>query len=200
MRGRDWRAYHAATDGRPPRPTLLRALTGFTQEGRGPGLLAADLGCGIGRDALPLLRSGWRVLALDADAAALAELEARAAAEGLNRLATVHGRFETAKLPACDLVNASFALFACPPAAFGRLWSAVVEALRPNGRFAGQLLGPRDSWAARPGTTTQDRESLDRLLAALALEHLEEEECDAVTPFGEAKHWHIWHVNARRPA
>jgi tellurite methyltransferase len=199
MRGRDWRAYHAATDGRPPRPTLMRALAAFAREGRGPGLLAVDLGCGIGRDALPLLRAGWRVRALDADAAALAELEARAAAAGLSGLATAHGRFEETELPACDLVNASFALFACPPAAFGRLWARIVGVLRPNGRFAGQLLGPRDSWAARPGTTTLDRESLDGLLAALAVEHLEEEECDGVTPFGEAKRWHIWHVNARRP-
>ena len=48
----------------------------------GPGLLAVDLGSGIGRDALPLLRSGWRVLAVDREQAALDELEARAAARG----------------------------------------------------------------------------------------------------------------------
>ena len=63
---RDWPTYYRATDGRPPRPTLLRALDAFRREGRGPGLLAADLGCGIGRDALVLLRAGWRVWALDA--------------------------------------------------------------------------------------------------------------------------------------
>src|SRR3954466_13908705 len=60
----DWRPYYDATEGRPPRPTLLRALAGFAAEGRGPGLLAADLGCGIGRDALVLLHAGWRVWAL----------------------------------------------------------------------------------------------------------------------------------------
>ena len=195
----DWNGYYAATDGRPPRPTLLRALAAFAREGRGPSLRAVDLGCGIGRDALALLRAGWRVHAVDAEPAALAELERRAATEGLGSgLVTIHARFEATSLPACELVNASFSLFACPPARFGQAWAEIEPSLRPGGRFAGQLLGPRDGWADRPDTTTLDRAALDRLLAAFTLEHLEEEECDGVTPFGKPKHWHIWHVNACR--
>jgi SAM-dependent methyltransferase len=194
-----WRAYHAATDGRPPRPTMLRAIQAFAREGRGKGLLAVDLGCGIGRDALPLLRAGWRVWALDTEAEALAELARRATAEGLQGLTTVHGRLEATPLPACELVNASFSLFACPPDRFPAVWAAIRAALRPGGRFAGQLLGPRDSWAGRPGTTTVDRAELDALLAPpFEVERLEEEEGDSVTPVDEAKRWHIWHVNARR--
>lgn len=195
-----WRRYYAATDGRPPRPTLLHALEAFAREGRGPGLLAVDLGCGIGRDALPLLRAGWRVWALDAEAAALAGLAGRAAAEGLgDRLETVCARFEEAALPACALVNASFSLFACAPERFPAVWGRIEAALRPGGRFAGQLLGPRDSWAERPATTVIARDRLDALLAGLEVERIEEEEDDSVTPQGEAKHWHIWHVNARKP-
>jgi SAM-dependent methyltransferase len=177
---------------------LLRALDGFAAEGRGSGLRAADLGCGIGRDALVLLRAGWRVWALDAQAEALTELRRRADGEGLGALEPVHGRFEDTVLPPCDLVNASFALFACSPERFPTFWAGLVAALRPGGRFAGQLLGPRDSWAGRADTTSIDRAALDGLLAGLALERLEEEETDVVTPVGEPKHWHIWHVNARR--
>ena len=44
-----------------------------------------------------------------------------------------------------------------------------------------------------------DRAQLDRLLAGFVVERLEEEEDDSVTPRGEAKHWHIWHIVARRP-
>lgn len=194
----DWRTYYRATDKRPPRPTLLRALAAFAAEGRGPGLLAVDLGCGIGRDALPLLRSGWRVLAVDNEATALTELRARAAEEGLSGLATRCQSFERVRIPSCDLVNASFSLFACRPHAFPRLWRRILRALRPGGRFAGQLLGPNDSWASRPERCILDRPELDRLLLPLDVEHLEEEETDAVTPLGEAKRWHIWHVNARR--
>lgn len=195
----NWQRYYAATEGRPPRPTLLRALEAFAREGQPRGGLAVDLGCGIGRDALPLLRAGWQVWALDAEADALAKLAQRAAAEGLAGLTTVCARFEAAELPACDLVNASFSLFACEPGRLAEVWDKIGRTLRPGGRFAGHLLGPRDSWAGRPGTSIVTRVELDALLAGLTLEHLEEEEDDSVTPQGEAKHWHIWHINARRP-
>jgi hypothetical protein len=61
-------------------------------------------------------------------------------------------------------------------------------------------LGPNDSWAARPGCTAIGRAALDGLLEGFEVEALEEEETDSVTPQGEAKRWHIWHVNARRRA
>jgi tellurite methyltransferase len=198
--GDDWAPYYRATDGRPPRPTLLRALAAFRREGRGPGLHAADLGCGIGRDSLVLLRAGWRVWALDAEASALVELERRAAAGKLDGLTTTQGRFEDTTLPSSDLINASFSLFACQPDRFGAAWATIRTALRPGGRFAGQLLGPCDSWAAKPETTVVDPVRLTELLAGLEVERLEEEESDGVTPFGEAKHWHIWHLNALRPS
>jgi SAM-dependent methyltransferase len=200
MSAYDWQGYYRATDGRPPRPTLLRALAAFAREGLGTGGLAVDLGCGGGRDTLPLLRAGWRVWALDGEAEGLARLTQQAEAEGLPGLMAVLGRFEDTPLPACDLVNASFSLFACPPQYFPTLWAAIRAAIRPGGRFAGQLLGPRDSWAARPETSFVTRAGLDALLAPLEVEHLEEEEDDSVTPMGEAKHWHIWHVNARKPS
>lgn len=195
---RDWQRYYAVTENRPPRPTLLRALDAFAREKHPAGALAVDLGCGIGRDTLPLLRAGWRVWALDAEADALAKLRQRAEAERLPGLETVRVRFEEAELPPCDLVNASFALFACEPATLRRLWAEIVAKLRPGGRFAGHLLGPRDSWAGRPGTNVLTRGELDALLAPLEEERIEEEEDDSVTPQGEAKHWHVWHVNARK--
>jgi SAM-dependent methyltransferase len=194
----DWGRYHAATEGRPPRPTLLRAMQAFAREGGGPGLLALDLGCGIGRDALPLLRAGWRVLALDQEVPALEALARRAALDGLAGLEVVAASFATMRLPPADLVNASFSLFACEPAAFPAAWAKIRAAMKPGGRFAGQLLGPRDSWSVREGCTVLERAAVDRLLDGLEVERVEEEETDSVTPQGEAKHWHIWHVNARR--
>jgi tellurite methyltransferase len=98
-----------------------------------------------------------------------------------------------------NLVNASFALPFCPPAAFPGVWWRIVRSLRPGGRFTGQLLGDADSWAREPGITHFDKAELDELLAGLEVEHLWEEEADSVTPRGEAKHWHVFHVVARRP-
>jgi hypothetical protein len=47
--------------------------------------------------------------------------------------------------------------------------------------------------------THLDRAGVTRLLAGLEVELLEEEESDGVTPRGKPKHWHIFHVVARKP-
>lgn len=190
-----FRVYHAAVAGRPPRATLLRALAAFEAENRVG--FAVDLGAGEGRDAVALLQRGWAVLAIDSDAAALARLRGRAEIPPGARLVTLHGSFVDTAWPAADLVNASFALPLCPPERFAELWARLRASLLPGGRFAGQLYGERDNWAGRPGMTVHDRDAARALLAGWTIEHFEEEETDAVTPRGEAKHWHIFHVVAR---
>src|SRR5207302_10673033 len=103
-----WTAYYEATARRPPRRTLLDALARF-----GPSAtprLAVDLGCGDGRDAIELMRRGWRVLAIDAEPAAIERLRARPDLPPGAPLDSLCQRFEDAAWPAADLVNASFAL------------------------------------------------------------------------------------------
>ena len=185
--------YYDATAQRPPRKTLLAALARFATAG-----VAVDLGCGDGRDTIELLRRGWRVVAIDAEAEAIARLAARPDLPAAAALETEVARFETAHWPACDLVNASFALPLCPPAAFPALWQRIVASLAPGGRFAGQLYGERDGWAGNPGITFMRRAEAARLLATLEVELFEEEESDAVTPRGKPKHWHVFHIVARK--
>lgn len=190
-----FRVYHAAVAGRPPRPTLLRALAAFDGESRVG--FAVDLGAGEGRDTIALLKRGWSVLAIDSDATALAGLRGRRDLPPGARLVTLHGSFVDTAWPQADLVNASFALPLCPPERFPGLWARLRASLLPNGRFAGQLYGARDSWAGRPGLTVHSRDAARALLAGWTVEMFEEEETDAVTPRGEAKHWHIFHIVAR---
>lgn len=161
---------------------------------------ALDLGCGTGRDTVELLRRGWSVLAIDAEADAIAELKARPEAVSAgDRLETQVVRFETIALPACDLVNSSFALPLCGAEAFPFLWQRIRAALNPGGRIACQLFGPRDGFARRPEPPAiHGRAAVDALLAGMAVEMLDEEETDAVTPRGQTKHWHIFHVVARK--
>ena len=189
-----WSTYYANTEGRPPRPTLLRALEGFAEPG-----FAVDLGCGDGRDTIELLRRGWSVLAIDAAPEGIKRLAARPDLPAGARLETRCAGFETTEWPQADLVNASFALFFMEPRDFPALWRKIIHSIKPGGRFAGQLLGERDSWVARPRMVGVDRPGLDRLLEGLTVEHLEEEETDSVTPMGEAKHWHIFHLVLRKP-
>jgi SAM-dependent methyltransferase len=193
-----WRAYYAKAGLGPPRPTLLHALDRLAAD-RIPRGHAVDLGCGVGRDTLELLRRGWHVTAIDQEQDALDGLLAEATARGLPGPEPVRSRFEMVDLPPCHLVNASFALFFCPPDAFAELWRRVRAALMPGGRFAGQLLGPEDSWAAKREVTAHGPAELTAMLSGWAVERLEREETDSITPRGEAKRWDIWHLVLRRP-
>ena len=81
-----------------------------------------------------------------------------------------------------------------------RLWNRIREELPPGGRFSGQWYGPRDSWVGRPGMTFVGRDEALALLDGFELEMFEEEEADGTTPRGNAKHWHIFHIVARKLA
>jgi tellurite methyltransferase len=195
-RDSDWRDYYERTSGRPPRRTLLFALERFGDDGRTRS--AVDLGCGEGRDTIELLRRGWSVLAIDAEPPAVARLEARPDLPRGAALATRIARFEDADWGAVDLVNASFALPLCPPERFPSVWARIVRSLKPGGRFAGQLFGERDEWVGEPGITHLTRTEAERLLDGLAIELFEEEETDTATPYGKPKHWHLFHIVARK--
>lgn len=192
-RSSEWRDYYAKMAGRPPRRTLLAALERFA----GPGE-AVDLGCGEGRDTVELLRRGWRVLAIDAEKEALARLRARPDLPEGARLETRCARFEETDWPKADLVNASFALPLVAPESFPALWQKLARSLQPGGRFSGQLLGERDGWRGDKAITFLSRDAAERLLSGFAVELFEEEESDGATPYGKQKHWHLFHIVARK--
>lgn len=194
---RDWPGYFGSVLGKPARETLLAALDSFEREGRKPGL-AVDLGAGEGRDTLELLRRGWRVLATDGHPEAFGHLWPRVPPEQRDLLTTEEASFADTRIPPCDLVNASFALPFCEPRDFAGLWNRIVAAIRPGGRFAGQLFGDRDSWAALPDRSHQTREEVDRMLAGFEVEMLKVEEKDETPDVRKPKHWHVFHVVARK--
>ena len=191
-----WAAYYEKLRERPPRRTLLAALDRFGPASKDN--LAVDLGCGDGRDVVEMLRRGWRVVAVDSEPEALRQLQARPLPEGCE-LTPILARFEEVPLPiGLSLVNSSFALPLCEPDAFHAVWERIREALPVGGRFSGQWYGPRDSWVGRAGMTFVSRDEALVLLKGFELEMFEEEEADGVTPRGNAKHWHIFHIVARK--
>jgi SAM-dependent methyltransferase len=196
-RPREWRSYYEKTGTRPPRKTLIHALDRFEAEGRPPGF-ALDLGCGSGRDTIEILRRCWPVLAIDAEQSAIEALSARDDLPDGARLETRVARFEETTLPAADLINSAFALPLCTPPAFADLWQRILDRLRPGGRFSGQLFGTNDSWVGNPTITFLTRPEAEALLAPLTVEMFDEEEDDSVTPWGSEKHWHIFHIVARK--
>lgn len=198
---RDWPGYFGVVLGKPARETLLFALDRFEREGAfnsRSAPLAIDLGCGEGRDTLELLRRGWRVLAIDSHPMAFDLLLPRAPTEHRERLTARAASFEGLDLPAAKLVNASFSLPFCEPAHFDALWSRIVAAVEPGGRFAGQLFGDRDSWATIPDRSHQTEQRARDMFAAFDIEEFRAEEKDDNDALGNPKHWHVFHVVAQR--
>ena len=113
-------------------------------------------------------------------------------------LETVVGTFEETQLPDCDLVNASYALPFCAPQHFAEFWCRIVNAIRPSGRFAGQFFGDRDTWESIPGRCHQSQEEVSKLLEGLEIEVMDIEEADDEPDVRSPKHWHLFHVVARK--
>ena len=195
---RDWPGYFRAVQGKEPRETLVQVLDRFDADGLPPDPFAIDLGCGEGRDTAELLRRGWRVLAIDGHPLALDLITHRPDLMHPDRVETRCALIEEAELPTCDLLNASFTLPFCRPEAFATLWERVVAAIRPGGRFAGQLFGDRDSWAAIPDRSHHTRAQAEAVLAPFELERFDEESRDGEDCAGNAKHWHLFHIIGRK--
>jgi SAM-dependent methyltransferase len=218
----EW-AKHYAKAGTEARETLLAALERFESENSEISetsiaaetnypsdfdhhhydLKAVDLGCGGGRDTFELLRRGWVVLAIDAAATAVGTLRSALDSEKIrpaeSRLTTKVTRFEDAEWSGpVDLVNSSFALPLCAKNDFMNVWRRIFQSLRVGGRFCGQLYGVRDQWNGNPTNTHLSRDEIDDLLTGFTVEMCREEEMDAVTPHGTNKHWHIFHIVARK--
>ncbi|HSG48162.1 MAG TPA: class I SAM-dependent methyltransferase [Longimicrobiales bacterium] len=193
----DWPGYFQSVLGKGPRETLVAALESFAREGLSDGL-AVDIAAGEGRDSLELLRRGWWVVATDNHPDAFPLLWSRVPEALRSRLRTLEVDFADTEVPDCELVNASFALPFCCREDFPGLWRRIVTAIRPGGRFAGQFFGDRDTWASLPGRTHHSRDEILQLLEDFQIEMMDEEEKDDPPDRRSPKHWHLFHVVARK--
>jgi hypothetical protein len=115
------------------------------------------------------------------------------------RLVTRVSDLATARIPACDLVNASLSLPFLAPDAFAQVWDRIVAALGPGGRFAGMLFGDRDESASEPTMTCLPPDRIRALLAAFEIETWSEKDDEnGRTALGEPHHFHLVEVVARR--
>lgn len=193
-----WNEYYAATETRPPRETLLKALECVPRDGR-----AIDLGCGCGHDTIAMLEHGLRVTAIDATQEATARTVRAAQQQHLNeRLQTFTRPFERVEFGTYHLINASFSLPFCAFQEFPALWGRIRAALLPGGVFSGQLFGDHDQWVKEPTHNVQvflSRAQVDELTAGLERLHFEEFEGDGKTATGKPRYWHVFHMVLRQP-
>ena len=196
--GANWHAYYQAVRNRPPRETLIQALALAADERDATKRFAIDLGCGSGIDTFALLQHGWRVLAIDREAEAIAQVQAGTQPEYQAYLQTQLAAFEDLALPPADLINASFSLPFCHPQHFAALCASITSALRPGGYFAGHFFGNRDGWAHIATMSFHTAEHVTSLLHDFDQEYVQEREEDGTTALGAAKHWHVFSVVARK--
>ncbi|MCW5937743.1 MAG: class I SAM-dependent methyltransferase [Fimbriimonadaceae bacterium] len=183
-------AYFNATKGRGPNPFLTIA-----EPHLGPIGHALDLGAGVGNTARWLADRGWTVHAVEPNQDAHRFFaETAGEAEGV-ALEAAH--FHNASLGSYDAVLALFTLFFEEPGRFPATWRRLTASLRPGGVFAGQFLGPNDDWSER--CLTHSRAEVEALFPGWEFLHFEEVDRDGDTALGEAKHWHVFHVIARKP-
>ena len=205
---RDGRArYYASIAQRPPNDALLEALRRFDVEpAPSSPRFAVDLGCGQGRDTFELLRRGWRVLAIDAAPEAIDLLLDNPDLTRRDCLDTQVATFQSARWPAPDLLNASYSIPFCPAEEFPALWQRIVDSLPRGARFCGTLFGDQDQWAT-PGAHSRTfgpsvhhtRAEVETLLTPFDVEWLDErDEPNATTATGQGKHWHAFHIVARK--
>jgi SAM-dependent methyltransferase len=188
-----WTDYYDEQGEREPRELLLGALASFSVPGD-----ATDLGCGQGIETVAMLDRGWNVFATDAEPEAIRRLEVRLTQDRAARCTVKLARMEDVELPPADLVHAGFSLFFCSPGRFAEVWTNVRGSIQPGGRFAGEILGDRDTWAGDREMAFFDEPAARALFDGFDLERFDEEENDGEACSGP-KHWHVFHVIARHP-
>ena len=190
----DWGRFYSFTKDSPPWPLLVRAAALARKNGR-----ALDLGAGAGRDTRYLLGQGFQVTAVDAEPRSVALLAALHDAH----LRTVRSSFEGFDFTVAtyDLISAQFSLPFTPKDRFAGMFARLKAALAPGGIFAGQLFGMHDQWNTPDNTMTfHTHAEAESLLSDLETIELTEEDADGHTADGSPKHWHVFHILARKPS
>ena len=177
----------------PPRPLLTRAVGLARSKDR-----ALDAGAGALNATKYLISAGFaHVTALDASPASQ-----RVAAElPPDQVSFILTPFENFAFPdrSFDLVNAEFSLPFIRRGEFAAVFAALLGSVRPAGVFAGQLFGPNDSWNTPESSMNfHSHDEVVRLLGGFDIVELDEEDHPGTTKLGEPKHWHIFHIIARR--
>jgi len=159
---------------------------------------AVELGCGSGVDTIKLAKSGWRVYAVDSTPDGFTNIISKLPEEKRGSVECVHAYFEDMRIPEADLVYSVFSVPFCRPEYFDEFWGRIVSAIRPGGRFAGNLFGVNDEWAYMPAATFIEKERLEELFDEFEIEHFREQYSVGPAVLTPTKLWHLFDIVARK--
>lgn len=189
MNNSNWLKHQELTKNNPPSKLLIEALQHV-----GNGRVAIDIGDGALKDARYLLQQGFDVTVIDQ---IIRSPDDDTLLDNLHCHTTAFDQFEFKK-DTFDLATAMFALPFNPPESFDAVFDSIKSSLKPSGIFCGQFFGTRDEWSNNPKMTFHTKEQVEHLLSDLETISLVEIEKDSKTADGNPKHWHIFHVIARK--
>jgi tellurite methyltransferase len=97
------------------------------------------------------------------------------------------------------LITAQFSLPFNGKEGFDVLWNKIVASLKPRGVFTVQLFGINDDWNVDGSKLVfHSRKEVEELLTGLEVLKLEEVDKDGKLSNRNPKHWHVFHIIARR--
>lgn len=189
----NWETYAKVHANRKPREQLVRAVSLCTTKDS-----ALDLGAGTLVESTYLLEAGFaHVTAVDSSPQSK-EFATYINAENFSLINESFNNF-TFETNIYDLINAQYALPFHGQKDFDIFINQIIQSLKPEGVFVGQLFGDRDEWN-KPDTKLafQTKEEAQKLLSPLELIEFIEEEKEGTTAAGATKHWHVFHFIARK--
>ena len=159
---------------------------------------ALDLGFGAGRDVKFLLEKGFTVTAVDKEPKAAEYL--KELSQG--NLKIVISPFEDFNFEKekYDLINAQFSLPFTDREKFSEVFTKMKLSLKSGGVFVGQLFGVNDDWnkSKTTRTTFHTKKGAQKLFEDMELVKFVERDYDGTLADGTPKHWHTFHILARK--
>lgn len=187
----DWSEYYKITKAKPPSKLLVKAIEYVTNKGK-----AIDIGAGALKDTQYLLEQGFEVTAIDKSPL----MKQEGIALGNNKLQALNIAFEDFDFPESeyDIASSMFALPFTEPVHFEAVFNKIKNSLKKGGVFCGQFFGLNDEWSKNPKMTFHTEAQVKELLKGFEILSFKEVEEDSTTANGTPKHWHIFHIIAKR--
>jgi len=188
----NWHEFTKLTLDSPPRWLVNKALE-LSGDFKG---FAVELGCGSGVDTVKLVSAGWSVLAVDACDDGFENIYSKLPTDLSEKVTCVKSSFEDFIIPECDMVYSVFSIPFCKPEFFDNFWARIVNAIRPDGLFAGNLFGINDEWNYMSDAIFITKSKFDELFSGFEILHFREQQAKGPTVLGPPKFWHLFDVVA----
>lgn len=189
----DWNTYFQKHAKRKPREQLVRAVSFCMSKKQ-----SLDLGPGTLVESAFLLETGFgHVTAVDSSPQSVEF--SRYFDPQKFKLETKRFNDFTFVPNTYDLINAQYALPFHGKEKFEEFIFDIKDSLKQGGVFVGQFFGTNDEWNVSGSKLAfQTKEEAQSMLGDMEIIEFQEEEKEGSTALGNMKHWHVFHVIARK--